>query len=148
MTHQTAFAALEAAFPGRIERGEAVRAQHGAGDSWHPAALPDAVFMAQSTEEVAQAVRLCADHGCPIVPFGAGSCIEGQVNATQGGLCIDLSQMNKLLRVSPEDRRSASSVHPGRANRRSSRCCCGSTTRKRAASTSTGRTSRMSRRRA
>lgn len=103
MTHQTAFAALEAAFPGRIERGEAVRAQHGAGDSWHPAALPDAVFMAQSTEEVAQAVRLCADHGCPIVPFGAGSCIEGQVNATQGGLCIDLSQMNKLLRVSPED---------------------------------------------
>ncbi|MCA0993927.1 FAD-binding oxidoreductase [Alloyangia pacifica] len=101
--HETAFAELDAAFPGRIERSEAVRAQHGAGDSWHPAALPDAVFMAQSTEEVAQAVRICAAHGCPIVPFGAGSCIEGQVNATQGGLCIDLSQMDKVLRVSPED---------------------------------------------
>ncbi|ANT59838.1 lactate dehydrogenase [Salipiger sp. CCB-MM3] len=101
--HETAFAELDAAFPGRIERSEAVRAQHGAGDSWHPAALPDAVFMAQSTEEVAQAVRICAAHGCPIVPFGAGSCIEGQVNATQGGLCIDLSSMDKVLRVSPED---------------------------------------------
>ncbi|NDV99691.1 FAD-binding protein [Yangia sp. PrR002] len=59
--------------------------------------------MAQSTEEVAQAVKICAAHGCPIVPFGAGSCIEGQVNATQGGLCIDLSSMDKVLRVSPED---------------------------------------------
>nr|WP_255455344.1 FAD-linked oxidase C-terminal domain-containing protein [Salipiger sp. PrR002] len=65
--------------------------------------MPDAVFMAQSTEEVAQAVKICAAHGCPIVPFGAGSCIEGQVNATQGGLCIDLSSMDKVLRVSPED---------------------------------------------
>ncbi|WP_368667685.1 FAD-binding oxidoreductase [Salipiger sp. PrR002] len=101
--HETAFAELDTAFPGRIERSEAVRVQHGAGDSWHPAALPDAVFMAQSTEEVAQAVKICAAHGCPIVPFGAGSCIEGQVNATQGGLCIDLSSMDKVLRVSPED---------------------------------------------
>nr|WP_277347887.1 FAD-linked oxidase C-terminal domain-containing protein [Salipiger mangrovisoli] len=65
--------------------------------------MPDAVFMARSTEEVAQAVQICAAHGCPIVPFGAGSCIEGQVNATHGGLCIDLSQMDKLLRVTPED---------------------------------------------
>lgn len=103
MSFAAASAALDAAFPGRIDRGQAVRDQHGAGDSWHPAAPPDAVFQPVSTEEVAQAVRICAAHGCPIVPFGAGSCIEGQVNATQGGLCLDLSRMDRILRLSAPD---------------------------------------------
>lgn len=98
-----AWAELDARFPGRIDRSAAIREQHGLGDSWHPARPPEAVLFAQSTDEVSDALAICNRHGLPVVPFGAGSCIEGQVQATRGGLSIDLSQMNRILRVSPDD---------------------------------------------
>ncbi|GGE05684.1 2-hydroxy-acid oxidase [Aureimonas endophytica] len=98
-----AWAELDALFPGRIERGHALREQHAVGDSWHPAMPPDAVLMVETTEEVAAAVAACHRHGLPVVPFGAGSSIEGQVQAARAGLSLDLSRMTRILRISPGD---------------------------------------------
>ncbi len=57
----------------------------------------------QSTEEVQQIVRICAEHGMPIIPFGVGSSLEGHVNAPSGGVSIDFRDMNKLIKVHAED---------------------------------------------
>lgn len=80
-----------------------VRDRHGRGESWHPVAAPDAVVYPQTTEEVSTIVRLCVDHKTPIIPFGAGTSLEGQVQAVRGGVCVDLSQMNAIVAVNPED---------------------------------------------
>ena len=81
----------------------AVREHHARGESHHPAGLPDAVVFPQSNEDVQAIVRACARHRCPIVPFGAGSSLEGHVNAMQGGISIDMTRMNRVLRVSSDD---------------------------------------------
>ena len=59
--------------------------------------------MAESTEEVAAVVRLCAEHGVPIIPYGVGSSVEGHVLATRGGISLDLSGMNQVLAIHAED---------------------------------------------
>jgi D-lactate dehydrogenase (cytochrome) len=64
---------------------------------------PDAVIFPSTTDEVATIVKVCAGHGVPMIPFGAGSSFEGHVNAPLGGLSIDTSQMNRILAVSAED---------------------------------------------
>ena len=55
--------------------------------------------MAESTEEVADVVRLCAEHGVPVIPYGVGSSVEGHVLATRGGISLDLSGMNRVLAI-------------------------------------------------
>jgi D-lactate dehydrogenase (cytochrome) len=87
----------------RLSTSAAVCAQHGKDESYHEAHAPDAVAFAQSTDEVAEIVRLCARYKTPMVPFGTGTSLEGHVAALKGGICIDMSQMNKILRVGAED---------------------------------------------
>ena len=87
----------------RLSTSAAVCAQHGKDESYHEAHSPDAVAFAQSTEEVAEIVGLCAQYKTPMVPFGTGTSLEGHVAALKGGVCIDLSQMNQVLRVGAED---------------------------------------------
>ncbi|EED36398.1 D-lactate dehydrogenase (cytochrome) 1 [Luminiphilus syltensis NOR5-1B] len=87
----------------RITTNPTICEHHGKDESWHPMQAPDAVCFPATTEEVAAAVKACAEHRIPIIPFGAGSNVEGQVIAVQGGLCIDLSRMQTIIRVSPED---------------------------------------------
>ncbi len=94
---------LRAHFAERFSATPAVREQHGHGESHHEAALPDAVIFAQSTEEVAEIVRLCAAHRVPVIPFGAGTSLEGHLAAVRGGISVDLSRMNQVLRVSEAD---------------------------------------------
>jgi D-lactate dehydrogenase (cytochrome) len=94
---------LKARFGERVSTSSAVREQHGKDESYHPPAAPDAVVFAQSTAEVAEIVQLCAKAQVPVIPFGTGTSLEGHVAALSGGICIDLSPMNKVLRVSPED---------------------------------------------
>jgi D-lactate dehydrogenase (cytochrome) len=96
-------AALCARFGERITLAEAVRQHHGKDESSLDAQPPDAVLFARTTEEVAFAVRLCHAHGIPIIAYGTGTSLEGQLLAVQGGLCIDLSQMNQVLTIRPED---------------------------------------------
>jgi D-lactate dehydrogenase (cytochrome) len=76
---------------------------HGHGESWHAPGQPDAVVFPLSTAEVSAVVAAAARHGAPIVPFGAGSSLEGHVNPVRGGVSVDLSRMNRVLRVSAED---------------------------------------------
>jgi D-lactate dehydrogenase (cytochrome) len=87
----------------RVSTADAAREQHSHGESYHAPAWPDAVCFPASTSEVSEIVKISAKHGVPIIPFGAGTSIEGQVNAIRGGISIDMREMNKVLRVSAED---------------------------------------------
>lgn len=100
---QLAVAALAARFGDRLTTSTPIRDQHGHGESWHATALPDAVLFAGSEAEVIAAVGICAQYRLPIVPFGAGTSVEGQVQAVQGGLSIDLSGMKRIVSVRPDD---------------------------------------------
>jgi D-lactate dehydrogenase (cytochrome) len=82
---------------------EAVREHHSRGESHHPGVLPDAVVFPETNEDVQAIVRACAAHRCPIVPFGAGSSLEGHVNPVRRGVSVDMTRMNSILRVSAED---------------------------------------------
>jgi D-lactate dehydrogenase (cytochrome) len=94
---------LAALLGDRVSTSAALRAQHGRGESWVPPAPPDIVVFPLTTAEVAQVVKLCARHTLPVVPFGAGTSLEGQVVAVKGGVCIDLSRMTQVLAVNADD---------------------------------------------
>jgi D-lactate dehydrogenase (cytochrome) len=87
----------------RVSSAAAVRDHHSRGESYHPPAAPDLVVFPVSTEEVSAIVGECARRDVPVVPFGAGTSLEGQVVALRGGVSIDLTRMNQVLRVSVED---------------------------------------------
>ncbi len=94
---------LRARFGERLSTAAAVREQHGRDESYHTPASPDAVVFARETAEVAEIVGLCAAAKVPVIAFGTGTSLEGHVAALEGGVCIDLSQMNRVLRVSAAD---------------------------------------------
>ncbi|MGD9539126.1 MAG: FAD-binding oxidoreductase [Alphaproteobacteria bacterium] len=102
-TLTNAFGELAALFGERFSTGQAVRDHHARGPTHYPPHPPDAVVFARSTEEVAKIVGICARERIPMVPFGVGSSLEGQVNAVEGGVTIDLSQMDRIVRVSTDD---------------------------------------------
>jgi D-lactate dehydrogenase (cytochrome) len=87
----------------RLATGAAVRDAHGRDESHHPTAPPDAVAFVRSTDEVVAVVRACAACGVPVIPFGTGTALEGGVGAIRGGICIDLSGMDRILRISADD---------------------------------------------
>src|ERR1700674_3756127 len=87
----------------RLSTSAAVCAQHGKDESYHAPHAPDAVAFARSTDEVAAIVKLCAERRTPVIAFGAGTSLEGHVAALAGGICLDLSQMKRILRVNAED---------------------------------------------
>jgi D-lactate dehydrogenase (cytochrome) len=94
---------LMAAFDNRVVTSLAVREQHANTMTWVAGEAPDAVFYPQTAEDVQQAVRICARHRAPIIPFGSGTSFEGHVNAPFGGISIDLKDLNRVLIVHPED---------------------------------------------
>lgn len=94
---------LRARFGDRFSTAPAVLARHGQDESYHTPMPPDGVVFAESTEEVAEIVRLCAAHRVPVIPFGTGTSLEGHIGALSGGISIDLSQMNAILEVNAED---------------------------------------------
>lgn len=100
---ETALTELSALLGDRVTTSPAVRDHHAAGEAYYAPHPPDAVAFPLSTEEVSRIVRICAAHGVPIVPFGAGTSVEGNVLALRGGVCIDMTRMNKVLRVSQDD---------------------------------------------
>ena len=87
----------------RLSTSQAVREQHGKDESYHECMPPDAVAFAESTEEVSAIVKICARYRVPIIAYGTGTSLEGHVTAVQGGVCIDLSRMNAILKVNVED---------------------------------------------
>jgi D-lactate dehydrogenase (cytochrome) len=99
----TVIAALAARYGNRLSTSQALREQHGHTTTWVGNQPPDAVVFPQSTEEVQEVVRLCAAHRVPVIAFGTGTSLEGQVNAPRGGICLDFRDMNRVLAVHAED---------------------------------------------
>ena len=98
-----AIAELRALLEDRLSTAAAVRAHHSRGETYLPPQPPDAVAFPHSTDEVRAIVETCARWRVPMIPYGAGTSLEGHVAALHGGLCIDLSQMTRIVRISPED---------------------------------------------
>jgi len=97
------FERLAARFGDRFSRGQALREQHANTLTWLKVQAPDAVLFAETTGEVAEAVKACAAARVPVIPFGTGTSLEGHLNAPRGGLSLDLSRMNKILAVHEAD---------------------------------------------
>ena len=100
---KAAIAALAAKFGNRLVTSQAVREQHGNILTWIENQPPDAVVFPQSAEDVQDAVRICAQHKVPVIPYGTGTSLEGHINAPQGGVSIDFRDMNRVLAVHAED---------------------------------------------
>jgi D-lactate dehydrogenase (cytochrome) len=94
---------LRAALGDRCTTNPTQLLNHSHGESYHAAGEPDVVVFPLSTQEVSAVMNVAARHQSPVVPFGIGSALEGHVNAVSGGVSIDLSRMNRVLRVSVED---------------------------------------------
>ena len=103
MSVDATIAALRAELGDRVVTSGAVLAQHGRNEAHFPDAAPDAVVFAETTDQVAAVLRLCNAHGCPVVAYGTGTALEGQHLATRGGISLDLSRMDRVLAVQPED---------------------------------------------
>ena len=100
---EAAHAELRVLLGERVSAAEAVREHHSHGESTHAPGMPDLVCFPHSTEDVTRIVQISARHGLPVVPFGAGTSLEGHVHAMRGGISIDMRQMNRILRVSVDD---------------------------------------------
>ncbi|MEN3364741.1 MAG: hypothetical protein V7606_2015 [Burkholderiales bacterium] len=100
---ETLLAELKALFGDRFSTSQAMREHHGRDESSYAPMLPDAVVFVQTTEEVADAVKLCSLHEVPIIPYGTGTSLEGHILALRGGITIDLSQMNRMVAIHAED---------------------------------------------
>jgi D-lactate dehydrogenase (cytochrome) len=100
---ESLLAQLAARFGDRFSRAEAVRRQHGHNFTWYDNQPPDAVVFLASSAEVQDVVRQCAAHRVPLIPFGTGTSLEAQLNAPFGGISIDLSRMNAIQAVRPQD---------------------------------------------
>lgn len=103
MTIQTALDALHSVLGEALSRSKSDLDLHGASETHFPLTPPDAVAYPTSTAEVAEIIRICAKHGCPVVPWGTGTSLEGHALAVRGGLSLDLSRMDRVLEISPED---------------------------------------------
>ena len=99
----TAIAILRQRFGERLQTGEAIRRQHANTLTWLDNQPPDAVIWVENAEEVREVVRVARDHRAPIIPFGAGTSLEGHINAPLGGLSLDFSRMNAILAVNERD---------------------------------------------
>ena len=90
-------------FGDRLSTAEAICNEHGHGEGLHDRYPPAAVIFPDTSQEVATIVRACSKHRVPIIPFGAGTSLEGQVAAIEGGISIDLTRMNRILSVETDD---------------------------------------------
>jgi D-lactate dehydrogenase (cytochrome) len=98
-----AIAAAREVFGERLSTAAALREQHSRGEDLSAPVLPDAVAFATTTEEVSRLLAICHAHGVPVVPFGAGTSLEGHVTPWRGGISLDLSRMDRVLEVNDAD---------------------------------------------
>ena len=107
----SAVEALKKEFGQQFSVSKSVREQHTSTTTVHKPELPDGVVFAYNKEDVKKTVKICHKHGCPIIPFGVGSSLEGHLNANFGGISIDMNNLNNIIEVHPED--STVVVQPG-----------------------------------
>ncbi len=102
-TVATAIGILRQRFGDRLQTGEAIRRQHANTITWITNQPPDAEVWVETAEEVRTVVEVARTHRVPIVPFGAGTSLEGHINAPEGGFSVDFSRMNRVLAVNERD---------------------------------------------
>ena len=100
---QSVISELKALLGDRASTGPSILDQHSSDEAYSESARPDVVVFPESTQEVSDIVKICARYKCPIVPFGVGTSLEGQVIPIHGGVSLDMSRMNKILAVNAED---------------------------------------------
>ena len=103
MTITTALAELETVLGDGVRRSKSELALHARSESHFPDTPPDAVIYPETTAQVSAILRICAAHGCPVVPWGTGTSLEGQSLAVRGGVVLDLSRMDRVLEVNAAD---------------------------------------------
>lgn len=96
-------AALETRFGERLSTTRAICERHGQDESYHTPSPPDAVVFPRSNDEVVEIVRLCAASGTPLIPYGVGTSLEGNIAAVFGGVCVDLGGMNRVIEINSDD---------------------------------------------
>src|SRR4030067_3583058 len=100
---QSVVSELKALLGDRVSTSAAGREHHGKDESYFPYAPPDAVVFLKTTEEVRDVVNICRRHQVPMIPYGVGTSLEGHILAVNGGVCIDVNQMNQVLAVHEAD---------------------------------------------
>lgn len=103
MTVAAAIDALKTLLGERLSTSKSDRDLHGQSEVYHALMAPDAVAYPENTEEVSALVKICAEHGCPVVPWGTGTSLEGHALAVKGGVTVDFRLMNAVLEVNAED---------------------------------------------
>ena len=103
MISDTLFTELSSVLEGRFTRSKSDLDQHGQSETWFPLTPPEAVAYPETTEEVAALMKLCHAHDIPVTGFGAGTSLEGQTLAIHGGIVVDFSRMNRVLRINDAD---------------------------------------------
>ncbi len=103
MTIQSAIDALKPVLGQWLSTSKSDLDIHGQNESYFDPTPPDAVAYPETTEEVSRIVKTCAEHDCPVVAWGVGTSLEGHALAVRGGISVDFSRMNRLLKVNHED---------------------------------------------
>lgn len=98
-------------FGKNFSQTNAVRDHHGRDESPFPMVSPQGVVFAENSADIVDLVNLCREHRYPLIPFGAGSSLEGHFLAVQGGICLDVSRMNQIVSIDAEDL--TATVQPG-----------------------------------
>lgn len=101
--HAKAIARLSELLGDRLSTAAVILEHHGQNETLYPVTPPDAVAFPQSTAEVQAIMRICWDEGCPVIPWGIGTSLEGHALPFQGGITLDMSQMNQVLAIHAED---------------------------------------------
>jgi len=103
VSHSSTIDELRQALGDKVSVNQTMREHHSKDESFHLATLPDAVVYATCTEDVATTLKICNRNRTPVVAFGAGTSLEGNSTPIYGGVSLDVSQMDKVLRISQED---------------------------------------------
>ena len=106
-----AVSALRDLLGDKLSTGVSVLELHSRDEAYTRPVLPDAVAFPETSEDVAEIIRICAAHNCPIIPFGIGTSLEGHVVPVHGGVSVDMSRMNKVLDINVKDL--TATVEPG-----------------------------------
>ena len=111
MPHDMTIATLQTLLGDRLSTGDTVRAEHSCDEAYSAPVLPDAVAFPADVDEVAAIMKACSAAGCPVVPFGIGTSLEGHVVPLHGGVSVDLSRMDRILEI--DERNLLAVVEPG-----------------------------------
>jgi D-lactate dehydrogenase (cytochrome) len=102
-TVEATISALREVLGERLSLNTSLREQHSHGEDTNPPVLPDAVAFIETSEEAGRVLAICNQHGTPVVPFGAGTSLEGHVTPVRGGISLDMSHMKRIIEINPQD---------------------------------------------